>query len=97
MAERITHIRQRHETTNTTDRHLVVANYHIILGSYEKASEAHNALLAMGSGSDGLAETPYARVAVLAPGESTAGELMLPVTWDDGTDAAAELMRSFGA
>lgn len=95
--ERVEQVSQRHETTNGTGRYLLVGNYHVILGSHATAEGAEAARRAIGCGGpDGLAETPYARLDVLAPGATIGGVLMTPVIWDDGEEIDVEALF-FGA
>jgi hypothetical protein len=97
MATRHGRITQRHETVNTTARWLVVANYHIVLGSYATEAKAWQAICSFGKpGPDGLADAAYAVVDVLAPGESRSGEMAVPVAWEDGETADAVLAQIFG-
>lgn len=75
--ERIERYRATHAMTNTTSRYLLVADHHEVLSDHETEAEA----LAAGQS---LVEPGCASWEVLAPGQTTSGELEGAIIWDDG-------------
>ena len=76
------HLQKRFETTNATDRWVVLGNYSEQISDHatrEEAMAAYHQIGADGPTTDELAEPPWPIVCVLAPGETLRGELFEPV------------------
>ncbi len=95
MEKMIGSVTQTFAMTNTSGRYLVVGNHHEIISHHATRDEALDAYCAIGNrGPDGLAETKWAVLNLVAPGESTEGVLVTPIVVDD-PGAAAEVMKAF--
>src|SRR5688500_9938079 len=91
------HVRQSYSLDNTTDRWLVVGDYHVVVSSHRSLADAESAYAGIGkAGPDGLAETRFAVLAIVPPGHPISGELMTPIMGDDGQSADDVYASFFG-
>jgi hypothetical protein len=83
----------QYTTTNNSKKYVVLADYHIILSSHDTADDACDAAdkIAPANECDPLANTPYAVIEIVFPGETTTGTMEQTIVKPDQVATAEEI------